>query len=124
MDLAVVSQVLKDGICAKLDEDSSLRALCSILAETDGAVHVDYDYDVISHAVTITILWPPVKRPGSSRSRIAANKLEPEDRLEVGILASEKADEPEELSMGGYLTVIGDDNHPSECRPARPHQLR
>lgn len=98
----------------KVEKDTSLRDLCSILSETDSAAHVDYDFDVISHAVTITILWPPVKRQGISRSRIAAKKLEPEDRLEVGILAPEKADEPEELSMGGYLTVVGDNDRPSE----------
>lgn len=97
-----------------MDDDASLRDLCSILSETDSAAHVDYDFDVISHAVTITILWPPAQKRGFSRSRVAAKKIDPEDRLEVGILAPEKADEPEELSMGGYLTVIGDDDRPSE----------
>ncbi|KAF2170847.1 hypothetical protein M409DRAFT_63892 [Zasmidium cellare ATCC 36951] len=126
LDLAVVSQVLREGICGKFEEGSSLHTLCGVLAEAESAVNVDYDFDVISHAVTITILWPPVTREGTIRPRVAAKKLEAEDRLEVGILSPEKADEPEELSMGGYLTVIGEDERPNPTIfsfPSRHHPL-
>lgn len=46
------------------------------------------------------------------------------DRLEVGILSPEKATEPEELSLGGFLTVIGEDDKPKPTLfsfPARHH---
>ena len=35
------------------------------------------------------------------------------NRIEVGVLANETPTEPEELSLGGFLTVIGEDEKPS-----------
>jgi hypothetical protein len=45
-------------------------------------------------------------------------------RLEVGILSVEKAIQPEELSLGGFLTVLGENTKPSPTLfsfPARHH---
>ncbi|KAK3716847.1 protease B nonderepressible form [Vermiconidia calcicola] len=48
------------------------------------------------------------------------------ERTEVGTLQVEKATEAEELSLGGFLTVIGEDDHPSKTLfsfPSRHHPL-
>ena len=34
-------------------------------------------------------------------------------KVEVGVLAIEKATQPEELSLGGFLAVLGEDTKPS-----------
>jgi len=83
------------------------------------STQVDIDYDSISHALTITMLLPSkfmsldVTRPPNLQSR-----------LEVGILSNEKPIEIEELSLGGFLTVIGEDMKPSPTLfsfPSRHH---
>jgi hypothetical protein len=46
--------------------------------------------------------------------------------MEVGILSVAPAQEPEELSLGGFLTVVGEDTKPSPTLfsfPARHHSL-
>jgi hypothetical protein len=80
---------------------------------------VDYDYDAISHAVTVTILTPPSERA-------PVRKIHHEDRLEIGILSPETAAEAEEIKLGGYLLVLGEDDKPSPTMfsfPARHHPL-
>lgn len=82
------------------------------------ASSVDIDYDTISHALTVTAFWSPhtqdfdLENTGSN------------DRLEVGVLSVESSKEPEELSLGGFLTVVGDDTKPKPTLfsfPARHH---
>lgn len=75
------------------------------------ATYVDVDFDAISHAVTLTALRSP-----TIESKTEARPIREwgnQDRLEVGVLQAEKPNEPEELSLGGYLTVVGEDDHPS-----------
>lgn len=78
---------------------------------------VDIDFDAISHAVTVTASW----RAGiqNEASRTTPRKWSEVDSLEVGILHVEEADadEPEELKLGGYLTVVGEDEKPSKSSP-------
>lgn len=105
------------GLCAGKSADTT--ALCNILSAAKTAAYVDYDYDAISHALNVAILW-------DSPSGLPAEKLDTEDRLEVGILSTEQATEPEEISLGGYLTVVGEDDEPSATLfsfPTRHHAL-
>lgn len=76
------------------------------------ASYLDMDFDVISHAVTLSGFW----REGLSAemAKSVPSKGSPNDSLEVGVLVAEKSDEPEELKFGGYLTVIGEDDEPSK----------
>lgn len=106
------------GLCISASAETT--PLCAILSAAKSAAYVDYDYDAISHALNIAILWD------SPAGRVQARKIDSEDRLEVGILQTEKATEPEEISLGGYLTVVGEDDHPSATLfsfPARHHEL-
>lgn len=68
---------------------------------------MDLDYDAISQAVTVTGNWPVAYRDGD------VGKPFPEDRLEIGILNQEKSTEEESMSLGGFLTVLGEDEEPS-----------
>jgi hypothetical protein len=80
---------------------------------------IDFDYDTISHALTVSAYWAP------EEWNVDIHKLDSKDRVEVGILSSEKPTDPEELSLGGFLTVLGDDTKPSATLfsfPARHHQ--
>ena len=36
-------------------------------------------------------------------------------KVEVGVLANEVPTEPEELKLGGWLTVVGEDEKPGMC---------
>jgi len=82
--------------------------------------YLDLDYDTLTHALTLTGLSPSVGENGISASRSAP------DRVEVGMLNNEKPDEPEELKLGGFLTIIGEDTSPSATLfsfPSRHHAL-
>ncbi|KAF7189890.1 Protein pbn1 [Pseudocercospora fuligena] len=124
-DLANISEHIGAHFCEGLPVGSEIGQICKFLADAGSCAYVDYDYDVISHAVTITTL--STLPNGQARLEQAiSHKFKPEDRLEVGILAPESPDEPEELKLGGYLTVVGDDDKPSATLfgfPARHHPL-
>lgn len=82
------------------------------------ASSIDIDFDTISHALTITAFWPPQARD------FDISNTGPNDRLEVGVLSVESPKEPEELSLGGFLTVVGEDTKPKPTLfsfPARHH---
>lgn len=133
--LSLLSLRIAEQWCPGLHVASTAGQLCKLLADaSDAAAYVDYDYHVINHAVTIAIVSPPpaTDTPDmdntSSNTPARAHKLHPDDRLEVGILAPEEtaADEPEDLKLGGYLTVVGEDEMPSPTLfsfPARHHPL-
>lgn len=87
------------------------------------AASVDIDYDAISHAVDFRATWSAdvdalVQRPGSGITDRAVVKYREDHRFEVGILQSEKADEVEELSLGGYLIVLGETDKPGTLKPS------
>jgi hypothetical protein len=66
----------------------------------------------------VTAVWP------SQTQDVGLKKTNPNDRLEVGILSVESSKQPEEISLGGFLTVIGEDTKPSPTLfsfPARHH---
>jgi hypothetical protein len=82
------------------------------------ASSVDIDFDTISHALTVTAFWPPQARAFN------ISNTGPKDRLEVGVLSVESPKEPEELTLGGFLTVVGEDTKPKPTLfsfPARHH---
>jgi hypothetical protein len=83
------------------------------------ASYVDLNYDTISHALTLTAFFPP------QAQNMSLTNLSPgSSRLEVGILSIEKPLEVEELSLGGFLTVVGEDHKPSPTLfsfPSRHH---
>lgn len=125
-DLSLISQRIAEQWCPGLHAASTAGQLCKLLADASDAAYVDYDYDVINHAVTIAIVSASTDMEKTGKAPARVHKLHPDDRLEVGILAPETADEPEELKLGGYLTVVGESEKPSATLfsfPARHHPL-
>lgn len=98
------------------------------------AESVDLDYDSISHTVTATVFWskqPPVfYDPIGDFTTLDAWNIDVSskghDRVEVGILSESKATEPSDLQLSGFLTVVGEDDHPKPTLfsfPSRHHSL-
>jgi len=84
------------------------------------AAYIDFDFDTISHALTISSFW------ASQTWDLSISTNGSNDRLEVGILSNEKPIELEELNLAGFLTVVGEDTKPSPTLfafPARHHLL-
>jgi len=75
------------------------------------ASYLDIDYDTISQVVVLSAFWP--ESPNSPTWDEQIQNSEGADQVEVGVLANEQPVEPEELSLGGFLTVIGEDDKPS-----------
>lgn len=80
------------------------------------ANYVDIDYDAISHAVTLTAFCRGDVKADAAKT--LPRKWKGSDSLEVGVLQAETPDEPEELKLGGYLAVVGEDDKPGiYCPP-------
>ena len=108
-----------ERLCAS--KPPGLQACKDHVQELENASYIDVDFDAISHALAFTAFFNPNRPkilPGQRDNR-PIKKGKPEDTIEVGVLQSEKATEPEELSLGGYLTVIGESDHPSIAFPVK-----
>ncbi|KAK0309731.1 protease B nonderepressible form [Friedmanniomyces endolithicus] len=94
------------------------------VASLSYASYIDIDFDAISHAVTLTAVW----RQGiaSKAARTPVRVWGEGGGLEVGVLVPETPDGPEELKLGGFLTVVGEDESPGGTLfsfPSRHHPL-
>lgn len=106
----------KHNICGS-SEANCVERISSILQ----ASWVDIDYNAESPGLTVTAFWSPQTQD------IALKKTGPNDQLEVGILSVETSKKPEEITLGGFLTVVGEDTKPSPTLftiPARHHPSR
>ncbi|PVH73546.1 PIG-X-domain-containing protein [Cadophora sp. DSE1049] len=84
---------------------------------------LEIDFDTISHALTLTAFFSP--RTQSLNLSKPSSSLK-DSRMEIGIFSVEKPKEVEELSLGGFLTVLGEHTKPSPTLfsfPARHHPL-
>lgn len=75
------------------------------------ADYLDIDFDTISQTVNIVVF-----RHGPPTSGLWDEHISNDgriNRVEVGVLANEVPRKPEEFSLGGFLTVVGEDNKPS-----------
>lgn len=77
------------------------------------ASYVDFDYDSISHALIINVFWAEGPANGGLwNEEVSRGEA---DTMEVGVLNNEVPIEPEELSLSGFLTVVGEDKKASAC---------
>jgi len=103
--------------------DLKARIACENEAEfATYAASVDIDFDAISHTVDLSALWTADKnalsqRPGSGITDRAVVKYRENHRVEIGVLQNEPVKEVEELSLGGYLAVLGEHEKPSMFNP-------
>lgn len=120
---------LQRQICSH--SDLSCLHSASLLNIADS---IDIDYDSISHALTLSVFWS--KQPDITYDPIQDStavdiwkvdiRSRGTERVELGVLSSEPAQDPSELSLSGFLTVLGQDDHPKATLfsfPSRHHQL-
>lgn len=104
--LGNVAAYIQNKICPTLGDDCS--AFASNLPAAD---YVDVDFDTISQALVFNVFRHNSADPGGWTGQIAS--VSTTGKIEVGVLANEPPTEPEELSLGGFLTVLGEDEKPS-----------
>ncbi|KAI9797502.1 MAG: protease B nonderepressible form [Piccolia ochrophora] len=97
---------------------------CENFRDSQHPTYLDINYDAIAHAVTIISFWD-----SASDSRTWDEQLLKSGdggKLEVGIFSSEKPLEPEEVSLSGFLTDVGEDAKPAPTLfsfPSRHHSI-
>lgn len=113
-DLAIY---IHQKICTERDESCRLRA-----ASLESADYLDIDYDTISQSLVLSAFWhaPPLTEAWDER----VDRSQASVTVEVGVLANEKPIQPEELSLGGFLAVVGKDNKPSTVKSSDFASLR
>lgn len=99
-----------------------LRSIACDLADVQCADSISYasladsvaiDYDATTDTVTLSTFWsqPHSEAAWTEDVGIVGSSV----KVEVGILSNEKAIDPEDLSLGGYLAVVGQDTKLSTC---------
>ncbi|CRG88608.1 Protein pbn1 [Talaromyces islandicus] len=79
------------------------------ISALESADSVDIDYDAISHALTISAFWSqPLPGNKGWTEVITKSSNAVSEKVEVGLLASERAVDKEDLSLGGFLAVVGE----------------
>ncbi|CAL3964667.1 unnamed protein product [Diplocarpon coronariae] len=112
---------LTHKLCPSRSATSDFSCISRVQALLSAST-LDLDFDTISHVVTLSVFFAP-KTQALSLSK--PSSFSP-SRMEVGILSVEKALETEELSLGGFLTVLGESTKPAPTLfsfPARHHPL-
>lgn len=118
------------SICTRLDALCTRDAALLNLADS-----LDFDYDSISHTLTLTAFWS--KPPSVLYDPIAGSTTQNSwaidiyraskfDRVEVGVLSSSQAIDAHDLRLSGFLTVVGEDEKPKSTLfsfPSRHHVL-
>lgn len=80
-------------------------------ARLEKAIYLDIDYKAKSRELILTSfhLEPPVSGPWTERIELPPKSV----KAEVGVFTPEEAIEPEELSLGGFSSIVGEDTKPS-----------
>jgi hypothetical protein len=108
---------VQEKVCMK---NPSTNNSCAMKAtELLSASYVDMDFDVISRNLVLHAYW---EKPHSAKGWTELQHVRgPGDVTEVGVLNEEKATSPEEISLGGFLALLGVDNKPSTFCLSCPH---
>ncbi|KAK4961115.1 protease B nonderepressible form [Elasticomyces elasticus] len=106
----------------------TFRGACpNEIATLSFASYIDIDFDAISHAVTLTAVWRAgIGNPAARTPAKLWGGQEGGGGLEVGVLVPQTADEAEEVKLGGFLAVVGEDEYPSATMfsfPSRHHAV-
>lgn len=99
-----------------------IRSIACDLADVQCADSISYasladsvaiDYDATTDTVTLSTFWSQPHSEAVWTEDIV--NIGSSGRVEVGILSNERAIDPEDLSLGGYLAVVGQDTKLSTC---------
>lgn len=89
-------------------QDESCKVKANALNHAD---YLDIDYDTISQSLVLNAFWHASPHSDAWEEKISIRQGS--TKVEVGVLANEKPTQREELSLGGFLTVLGEDAKPS-----------
>ena len=105
---------IQQTICNKAtgDKVAHCRDYAASLLSADS---IDIGYDSIAHAMTVSAVWNAA--PGNGWTDTIQKPDRKTDQIEVGLLGSESAAEPEDIKMGGLLGVVGKDEELSMFPP-------
>ena len=82
--------------------------MCKSKAEIlEYADYLDFDYDAISQTVVLSAFWHGNQSSGTWDESI--DNRGGSDQAEIGVLTTEKPKNLEEVSLGGFLVVLGED---------------
>ncbi|KAI9683102.1 MAG: protease B nonderepressible form [Trizodia sp. TS-e1964] len=98
---------VRQNICVSTDDWCQARFATILQAK-----YLDLDYDTLSSVLTLSAYWD--RSPGSAVWTETIPAPSAKNKVEVGILSNERPADPRELSIGGFLTVVGDDQKPSQ----------
>lgn len=87
-------------------------------AYLSSANYVDIDFDTISQSLNFNAFWdfPPESAFWDEQIDTNGGSV----KVEVGVLTNEKPTQPEDLSLGGALMVLGEDSNPSNGTQRSP----
>lgn len=97
-----IIELVKGSFCTTKSQFCSER-----LEDIDTISALTLDYSSNANEVLITATWPLQSRKDVVR------KVSVDHRVEVGILAREENSDTEKIGLGGWLTVLGQDDRPS-----------
>lgn len=89
-------------------QDDSCKVKANALNHAD---YLDMDYDTISQSLVLNAFWHVSPHSDTWEDKISIRQGS--TKVEVGVLANEKPTQPEELSLGGFLAILGEDAKPS-----------
>ena len=104
---------IKEKLCPKGEASCQKDALR--LAHAD---HLDVDYDAVSQTLTMSAYFEGAVKDLGEKERGGWNEsisnYAASVPTEIGILSIQKATQPEDVSLGGFLITL-DKDKPSEC---------
>ena len=110
LPVAIVKN-FQDYLLEKVCPKESDRFCKDDVRALDAAEHFDIDYDTISQSLSMSAFFQQGSALKTWNERIEqSNRLA---KVEIGILADEKATRAQELSLGGYLVTLGEDTKAS-----------
>ncbi|KAF7507192.1 hypothetical protein GJ744_010874 [Endocarpon pusillum] len=125
-----LTQYIQRYLCKHSDQQCLHSAPLLNVADT-----VDIDYDSISHILIFTAHWsrppavlydPLTGRTAENGWSLSVDTSANAEKVEVGVLGNEPPTDPSEISLSGFLTVVGEDDHPKPTLfsfPSRHHAL-
>lgn len=102
---------LAKRICRKFNESCE-----TILSRVETASYLDIDYDTITRALVINVGWSSTPSENGWTESISRGKKD--GTIEIGVLTHEANSDPEDIGFGGFLTVLGQDESPSQSAPS------
>ncbi|KAI1006612.1 hypothetical protein K3495_g1609 [Podosphaera aphanis] len=105
------TEFVQNTVCSQLSSDLAKHCVERINSFVS-AQSLDISYSTMTHALTITSFTPTESQPLSLSLSTRDFQQGFHSRHEIGIFAPQPSRATGEISLGGFLTVLGDDTAP------------